>query len=98
MAIVSKPKPKWDHDAVNGIINGYIEDSADIDIRKWFEEYLDEQTKAHGTGRGCAYTLSGKVCRHASQKAAYVRQAGFEPIQQEQMVLCCRHDTSMSDC
>ncbi len=31
--------------------------------------------------------LSAKVYQHAGQKAAYVRQAGFDPIQQEQMVL-----------
>jgi ATP-dependent DNA helicase RecG len=41
----------------------------------------------HGTGRGRTYTLSAKVYRHTGQKAAYVRQAGFDPIQQEQMVL-----------
>jgi len=43
--------------------------------------------EAHGTGRGRSYTLSVKVYRQAGQKAAYVRQAGFDPIQQEQMVL-----------
>jgi len=43
--------------------------------------------EAHGTGRGRTYTLSAKVYRHAGQKAAYIRQAGFDPIQQEQMVL-----------
>lgn len=42
---------------------------------------------AHGTGRGRTYTLSAKVYRHAGQKAAYVRQSGFDRIQQEQMVL-----------
>jgi ATP-dependent DNA helicase RecG len=43
--------------------------------------------EAHGTGRGRTYTLSAKVYQHSGQKAAYVRQAGFDPIQQEQMVL-----------
>jgi ATP-dependent DNA helicase RecG len=43
--------------------------------------------EAHGAGRGRTYTLSVKVYRHTGQKAAYVRQAGFDPIQQEQMVL-----------
>jgi len=43
--------------------------------------------EAHGIGRGRAYTLSVKVYQRADQKAAYVRQAGFDPIQQEQMVL-----------
>jgi ATP-dependent DNA helicase RecG len=43
--------------------------------------------EAHGSGRGRTYTLSAKVYRHAGEKAAYVRQAGFDPIQQEQMIL-----------
>ena len=43
--------------------------------------------EAHGVGRGRTYTLSAKVYQHADQKAAYVRQAGFDRIQQEQMVL-----------
>jgi ATP-dependent DNA helicase RecG len=43
--------------------------------------------EAHGGGRGRAYTLSAKVYRKSGQKAAYIRQAGFDPIQQEQMVL-----------
>ena len=40
-----------------------------------------------GTGRGRTYMLSAKVYRTAGQKAAYIRQAGFDPIQQKQMVL-----------
>ncbi|MDX9785835.1 MAG: crosslink repair DNA glycosylase YcaQ family protein [Desulfobacterales bacterium] len=43
--------------------------------------------EAHGVGRGRTYTLSVKVYQQSGQKAAYVRQAGFDPIQQEQMVL-----------
>lgn len=43
--------------------------------------------EAHGAGRGRTYTLSAKVYQHADQKATYVRQAGFDRIQQEQMVL-----------
>ncbi|MFH1922872.1 MAG: ATP-binding protein [Planctomycetota bacterium] len=43
--------------------------------------------EAHGTARGRTYTLSAKVYRHAGQKVAYVRQVGFDPIQQEHMVL-----------
>ncbi len=43
--------------------------------------------EAHGTGRGRTYTLSAKVYRYSGRKAAYIRQAGFDPIQQEQMVL-----------
>jgi len=43
--------------------------------------------EAQGTGRGRTYMLSAKVYRKSGQKAAYIRQAGFEPIQQEQMVI-----------
>ena len=41
----------------------------------------------HSTGRGRTYTLSAKVYKRTGQSIAYVRQAGFDPIQQEQMVL-----------
>jgi ATP-dependent DNA helicase RecG len=43
--------------------------------------------EAHGTGRGRSYTLSAGVYKQSGQKAAYIRQVGFAPIQQEQMVL-----------
>jgi ATP-dependent DNA helicase RecG len=43
--------------------------------------------EAHGTGRGRTYTLSARMYRGKGQKVDYVRQAGFDPIQQEQMVL-----------
>jgi ATP-dependent DNA helicase RecG len=42
---------------------------------------------AHSTGRGRTYTLSIKAYLKEGRKADYVRQAGFDPIQQEQMVL-----------
>lgn len=41
----------------------------------------------HGTGRGRTYTLSAHLYQKAGQRAEYIRQAGFAPIQQEQMVL-----------
>ncbi len=41
----------------------------------------------HGTGRGRTYTLSAALYRKAGRKSEYIRQAGFAPIQQEQMVL-----------
>jgi len=43
--------------------------------------------EAHGSGRGRTYTLSAKVYRKGGQSAAYIRQVGFDPIQQEQMIL-----------
>lgn len=41
----------------------------------------------HGTGRGRTYTLSAALYRKAGKKSEYIRQAGFAPLQQEQMVL-----------
>jgi ATP-dependent DNA helicase RecG len=43
--------------------------------------------EAHGVRKGRTYTLSPKVYKALGQPADYVRQAGFDPIQQEQMVL-----------
>lgn len=42
---------------------------------------------AHGIKKGRTYTLSPSVYRETGQPEAYIRQAGFDPIQQEQMVL-----------
>ncbi|MDF1580866.1 MAG: crosslink repair DNA glycosylase YcaQ family protein [Desulfuromonadales bacterium] len=55
-----------------------------IILEKLLETGLIE---AHGSGRGRSYTLSAGVYRRSGQKAAYVRQVGFDAIQQEQMVL-----------
>lgn len=43
--------------------------------------------EAHGRGNGRTYHLSAAVYRGLGKKAAYVRQLGFEALQQEQMVL-----------
>lgn len=43
--------------------------------------------EAHGVKKGRTYTLSPRVYRELGQPADYVRQAGFDSIQQEQMVL-----------
>jgi ATP-dependent DNA helicase RecG len=59
-----------------------------IILEKLLETGLIE---AHGSGRGRSYTLSAGVYRQSGQKAAYVRQVGFDPIQQEQMVLTFIH-------
>jgi len=42
--------------------------------------------EAHGTTQR-VYTLSSRLYRHSGQSAAYVRQAGIEPIRHEEMVL-----------
>lgn len=43
--------------------------------------------EAHGVKKSRTYTLSPRVYRDLGKSADYVRQAGFDPIQQEQMVL-----------
>lgn len=43
--------------------------------------------EAHGIKKGRTYTLSRRVYQGSGQPADYVRQAGFDSIQQEQMVL-----------
>ena len=60
----------------------------EIVVRSSLEKLVESGfIEAHGSSRGRAYTLSAKVYRHTGQKAAYVRQAGFDPIQQEQMII-----------
>ena len=41
---------------------------------------------AHGVKKGRTYTLSPRVYRRMGRPGGFVRQAGFEPIQQEEMV------------
>jgi len=43
--------------------------------------------EARGERKGRAWHLSAATYRRLGEKAAYVRQRGFEPLQQEQMVL-----------
>lgn len=43
--------------------------------------------EARGTSKGRTYHLSAATYRRMGRKFAYVRQRGFEPLQQEQMVL-----------
>ena len=44
-----------------------------------------------GTAKARVWQLSAATYRRLGQKAAYVRQRGFEPLQQEQMVLQYAH-------
>src|SRR4029453_2203566 len=56
--------------------------------RKVLERLVESGlVEAHGVKKGRTYTLSPKVYQALGQPADYVRQVGFDPIQQEQMVL-----------
>jgi len=57
-------------------------------IRANLEKLVEAgMVEPHGGGRGRFYTLSAKIYNKSGEKAAYVRQAGFDTIQQEQMIL-----------
>ena len=61
----------------------------DDDAARYVIEHLVEAglVQAHGVRKGRTYTLSPRIYQGMGETAAYVRQAGFDPIQQEQMVL-----------
>jgi ATP-dependent DNA helicase RecG len=57
-------------------------------IRANIEKLVEAgMVEPHGSGRGRFYTLRAKIYKKTGKKAAYVRQAGFDTIQQEQMIL-----------
>ena len=45
--------------------------------------------EAHGIKKGRTYTLSAETYRDLGESTSYIRQTGFDSIQQEQMVLQC---------
>ncbi len=61
----------------------------DVNAARTALEKLAEagMVEAHGVKKGRTYTLSAKVYRALGQPSEFVRQAGFDPLQQEQMVL-----------
>lgn len=60
----------------------------EVTLRSTLEKLVEVGLiEAHGTSRGRTYTLSAKLYHQTGQKSAYVRQVGFDPIQQEQMAL-----------
>lgn len=60
------------------------EDSA----RRLLNQMVDQGLlEARGQGRGREYHLSAAAYRAIGEEAAYVRVHGFEPLQQEQMIL-----------
>lgn len=60
----------------------------DASARKVLEALVDQgYVEAHGVKKGRTYTLSAGVYRRFGDPGGYVRQVGFDIIQQEQMVL-----------
>jgi len=60
----------------------------EIAARKVLERLVEAGlVGAHGVKKGRTYTLSPKAYKALGQPADYVRQVGFDPIQQEQMAL-----------
>jgi len=61
---------------------------AEADARMVLEQLVETGlVEARGERRGRVYHLSAATYRRLGEKAAYVRQRGFELLQQEQMVL-----------
>lgn len=60
----------------------------DVAVARGVLERLVEAglAEAHGIKRGRTYTLSAQVYRELGESIGYVRQAGFDRLQQEQMV------------
>lgn len=60
----------------------------DASARRAVEALVEEgYVEAHGIKKGRTYTLSARVYRQLGDPGGYVRQAGFEAIQQEEMVM-----------
>lgn len=60
----------------------------EANVRATLEKLVESGfLEPQGTGRGRTYTLSATMYQKAGKKSEYIRQAGFAPIQQEQMVL-----------
>jgi ATP-dependent DNA helicase RecG len=60
----------------------------DVQARNTVERLVEAGlVTAHGTGRGRTYTVSPRIYAKAGDRSGYIRQAGFNAIQQEQMVL-----------
>ncbi len=60
----------------------------EADARSVLEQLVERDlVEARGIRKGRAYHLSATVYRRLGLQAAYIRQRGFEPLQQEQMVL-----------
>lgn len=59
------------------------QDAARVVVERLVEAGL---VQTHGQARGRTYTLSPSVYRKLGQDAGYVRQVGFDAVQQEEMV------------
>lgn len=61
---------------------------SETNVRATLEKLVETGfLEPHGTGRGRTYTLSARLYQKAGQRVEYIRQAGFDKLQQEQMVL-----------
>lgn len=61
---------------------------SEIEARTVLERLVESGLiEAKGERKGRTYHLSASIYKRLGKEAAYVRQRGFEPIQQEQMIL-----------
>jgi ATP-dependent DNA helicase RecG len=67
-------------------LGGYLQCTA-AQASKLIEPLIENGlVQAHGTGRGRQYTLSPQVYKQLGQGAEYARQAGFDELQQVELI------------
>jgi ATP-dependent DNA helicase RecG len=80
--------------SINDIVSST--QKSEQDARRTIEKLTElGLVEAHCAGRGRTYTLSAEIYRKVGKKSGYIRQTGFDPIQQEQKTLnyIDNHDT-----
>ena len=79
-----RPAPSYDRSNESSVVVVLPGGQANLDFVRLVEAGLVEP---RGERKGRTWHLSAATYRRLGQPAAYVRQRGFEPLQQEQMVL-----------
>lgn len=78
----------WQERHVRTSEAAYLIQKSENEARAVLERLVENGlVEARGEGRSRTYHLSAAVYRRLGIQAAYVRQRGFEPFQQEQMIL-----------
>ncbi|MCX5753114.1 MAG: BlaI/MecI/CopY family transcriptional regulator [Candidatus Krumholzibacteria bacterium] len=78
----------WHERSISTAEASKLTQKPELDIRAALNRLVEQGlVESRGEGKGRAWHLSAAAYRRMGEKASYVRQHGFEPLQQEQMVL-----------
>jgi len=78
----------WQERALTTDEAAHLIQKPESDARRVLNSLVEAgMVEARGEKKGRAWHLSAATYRRLGEKAAYVRQRGFEPLQQEQMIL-----------